>query len=245
MAQKPKARSKTKLSRRSILVAAGSGVAATALLKVSPVVQGKAFDPALIRPPGSLPEEEFLRKCIRCGECMKVCPANAIHPTLFQASLAGIWSPVVIPRVGYCEYNCTLCGQVCPTGAIQELTVEKKQQIHIGTAYVDRSRCLPFAYDTPCIVCEEHCPTSKKAIWLEEVTVTGRDGTEKTLKRPHVDPELCIGCGICEAKCPVNDRAAIIVTSAGETRNPDNQFLLSSSPYGDRRRARRRIGWGQ
>lgn len=232
MARKTKARSKTKLSRRSILTVAGSGVVATALLEVSPVVQGKTYNPALIRPPGSLPEEEFLTKCIRCGECMKVCPTNAIHPTTLQAGLAGIWSPVLIPRVGYCEYNCTLCGQVCPTGAIEELPVEEKQQIHIGTAYVDRSRCLPFVYGTECIVCEEHCPTPTKAIWFEEVTVKDRDGNDKTLKQPHVDPELCNGCGICETKCPINDRAAILVTSAGETRNPDNQFLLSSSPYG-------------
>ena len=232
MTKKRKLRSKTKLSRRSILAAAGSGAAATLLLEVSPVVQGKTYNPALIRPPGSLPEKEFLTKCIRCGECMKVCPTNAIHPTTLQAGLAGIWSPVIFARVGYCEYNCTLCGQVCPTGAIQELSLEEKQAVHIGTAYVVQSRCLPFAYQTECIVCEEHCPTPTKAIWLEEVTVRDREGNEKVVRQPYVDPELCIGCGICETKCPINDPAAIIVTSAGETRNPDNQFLLAASPYG-------------
>jgi len=232
MTKKRRAKSKTGLSRRSFLTAAGAGVAAPLLLKVSPVVQGKTYNPALIRPPGSLAEKDFLTKCVRCGECMKVCPTNAIHPTTLEAGLAGLWSPFLIFAVGYCEYNCTLCGQVCPTGAIEELSVEEKQQVHIGTAYVDRSRCLPFVFDTECIVCEEHCPTPTKAIWFEEVTVRDRDGNEKVLKQPHVDPELCIGCGICETKCPVNDPAAIIVTSGGETRNPDNQFLLSSSPYG-------------
>jgi MauM/NapG family ferredoxin protein len=229
-AKKP--RSKTRISRRAFMTAAGSGVAATVMLNVSPTVQRKAFNPALIRPPGSLAEEDFLNKCIRCGECMKVCPTNALHPTTLEAGLAGIWSPMLVARVGYCEFNCTLCGQVCPTGAIEEQEVEAKQQIHIGTAYLDRNRCLPFANDRSCIVCEEHCPTPKKAIWFQEVTVVDRDGNEQVLKQPHVDPELCIGCGICETKCPINDPAAIIVTSAGETRNPDNQFLLNTSPYG-------------
>lgn len=229
---KGREKSKTALSRRSFLTAAGSGAAATVMLNVSPIAQGKTFNPDLIRPPGSLTENDFLTKCVRCGQCMKVCPTNAIHPTTLEAGLAGIWSPFLVMEVGYCEYNCTLCCQVCPTGAIEELTVEEKQQVHIGTAYIDRSRCLPFVFDTPCIVCEEHCPTPKKAIWFEDVTVRDRDGNEKLLKQPHVDPELCIGCGICVVKCPINDPAAIRVTSGGETRNPANQFLLSTSPYG-------------
>jgi MauM/NapG family ferredoxin protein len=231
--RKKKLRPRTRVSRRAFLTAAGTGAAATMMLNVSPYVQRRTFNPDLIRPPGSLPEEEFLSRCIRCGECMKVCPTNAIHPTTMQAGLAGLWSPVVIPRAGYCEFNCTLCGQVCPTGAIQELTVEEKHVTHIGTAYFDKSRCLPYANDRQCIVCEEHCPTPVKAIWFREVTVLDREGNPKTLKQPQVDPELCIGCGICEEKCPINDPAAIRVTSAGETRNPDNQFLFAvESPYG-------------
>jgi MauM/NapG family ferredoxin protein len=232
MARKRKIRSKQRVSRRAFLTAAGSGVATTMFLNVAPFVQEQTYNPALIRPPGSLGESDFLNKCIRCGECMKVCPTNAIHPTTLEAGLAGIWSPMLVCSVGYCEFNCTLCGQVCPTGAIEELTVEDKQLLHIGTAYVDRSRCLPFAFNRSCIVCEEHCPTPKKAIWFEDVTVTDRDGNHTVLKQPMVDPELCIGCGICEEKCPINDPAAIRVTSAGEARNPGNQFLLTISPYG-------------
>lgn len=231
-ARKRKRLRKTQISRRSFLTAAGTGLAATALFEVSPFVQERTYNPALIRPPGSLTEEEFLTKCIRCGECMKVCPTNAIHPATTEAGLAGLWTPFLDFSIGYCEYNCTLCGQVCPTGAIEELPVEEKKEIHIGTAWVDRTRCLPWVYDTECIVCEEHCPTPKKAIWFQEVTITDREGNEKLLKQPRVDPELCIGCGICEEKCPFNDPAAIRVTSGGETRNPGNQFLLSASPYG-------------
>ena len=217
---------KTAVSRRSFLAAAGSGVAATMLLEVSPIVQGHTYNPWLIRPPGSLGEDDFLWKCIRCGECMKVCPTNAIHPTTSEAGLAGLWTPFLFFATSYCEYNCSLCGQVCPTGAIEELTLEEKKELHIGTAWVDRNRCLPWVYDVECIVCEEHCPTPEKAIWFREVTVVDHNGVEKVLQQPYVDAELCIGCGICEERCPVNDPAAIRVVSGGETRNPDNQFLL-------------------
>jgi formate hydrogenlyase subunit 6/NADH:ubiquinone oxidoreductase subunit I len=131
-----------------------------------------------------------------------------------------------VPRLGYCEYRCTLCGQVCPTGAIKKLTMGEKARTKIGLAMIDKGRCLPWAHGRPCIVCEEVCPTPKKAIWFEDVKVTERDGRKFSLKQPHVDLELCIGCGICETKCPVLGTPAITVTSIGESRSPENQLLL-------------------
>jgi ferredoxin len=157
---------------------------------------------------------------------MKVCTTNGLQPALLEAGLEGLWTPVLVPRIGYCEYNCTLCGQVCPTGAIARLPREEKVRVKIGLASVDRSRCLPWAHGIPCIVCEEVCPTPTKAVWFEEVPGRNREGAEVILKRPHVDLDLCIGCGICEAQCPVLDRPAIFVTSTGESRNPDNGLLL-------------------
>ena len=134
----------------------------------------------VIRPPGRRsPSSEFLERCIRCAECMKVCPNNALHPALFEAGIEGMWTPILIARIGYCEHSCVLCGQVCPTGAIQKITEEQKlgmgqKPISIGTAFYDQGRCLPWAMSTPCIVCEEFCPTSPKAIWVEEVDVPER-----------------------------------------------------------------------
>lgn len=220
------------LGRRRVMASAASGVAAVALLRTSPVFKPGREKALLIRPPGALAEEKFLEKCVKCGECMKVCTTGGLQPTLLEAGLEGIWSPVLVPRIGYCEYHCTLCGQVCPTGAIRRLSQEEKARVKIGLAMIDKSRCLPYAHARPCIVCEEVCPTPKKAVWFEKATVTDREGTPVEVKQPRVDLDLCIGCGICEAKCPVLDRPAIYVTSIGESRSETNQLLLSGSgPY--------------
>jgi ferredoxin len=214
------------LGKRRVIGSMIAGLIAVPLLRISPLKKAGAAEPRLIRPPGSLDEKAFLQRCIKCGECMKVCITGGLQPTLLEADLEGIWSPVLVPRIGYCEYRCTLCGQVCPTGAIRKLSVEEKASIRIGLAMIDKGRCLPFAHSTPCIVCEEVCPTPKKAIWFEEVRVRNRNDKTVTVKQPRVDLELCIGCGICETKCPVLGLPAITVTSIGESRSKDNQLLL-------------------
>jgi ferredoxin len=214
------------LGKRRIVGSILAGLVAVPLLKVSPAGKTTHRDPKLIRPPGALDERLFLNRCVKCGECMKVCITNGLQPTLLEAGLEGIWSPVLVPRIGYCEYRCTLCGQVCPTGAIKKLILEEKASVKIGLAMIDKGRCLPYAHATPCIVCEEVCPTPKKAIWYEKVMAKTRDGKEQVLKQPRVDLELCIGCGICETKCPVLGQPAIYVINVGESRSKDNQILL-------------------
>lgn len=185
-------------------------------------------DPRLIRPPGSLPEKEFLELCQRCGLCMKACPTNVINPTLGEAGVAGFWTPRLIMTQGYCDYTCTLCGCVCPTGAIQEITVDEKikQPIKIGSAYIDRGRCLPWSGNAPCIVCQEVCPTSPKAVYLKADVVATSDQKSLNVHLPFVDLKRCVGCGICENKCPVRGLPAIRTISAGESRSLSNQILL-------------------
>jgi ferredoxin len=111
---------------------------------------------------------------------MKVCPTNALHPVTLEAGAEGLWTPVLVPRIGYCEYSCTLCGQVCPTGAIRTLDVQTKIATVIGTAFFDLNRCLPYAFSRTCIVCEEHCPTSPKAIYLVPAPRTTREDAIET-----------------------------------------------------------------
>lgn len=208
-----------------------SGLASGALLPVLSRADGRlvsASDPKLIRPPGALNEIDFLAVCSRCGLCMKACPTNAIQPAFGEAGWSGFWTPVVVPKVGYCELACTLCSQICPTGALRPIDSEEKKHtpIRIGSAAVDRGRCLPWSGNGPCIVCEEVCPMSPKAIVFETIDIQDADGSRMSLKLPKVLLKHCVGCGICENKCPVSGMAAIRVIAAGETRNPLHRLLL-------------------
>ncbi len=220
------------INRRRLIETAISGVILFPMMRSS-VNSSLTPQSNVIRPPGSINEEDFLRRCIKCGECMQICPTNVLQPAMFEAGFEGLWSPVLKNKIGYCEHSCILCSQVCPTGAIVPLTIEEKtgrepfkKPVTIGTAFYDRGRCLPWAMNIECIVCEEVCPTSPKAIWFKTVEIKLRDGTSKRIKLPHLEPKLCIGCGICENKCPVRDYAAIRVTSVGETRSKNNRMIL-------------------
>lgn len=187
------------LKRRDFLVSAGASLAAApAVLVTDGRVQRDLF---LIRPPGAQEESEFLARCLRCGECIRVCLTQGLAPVHFEAGLTGLWTPRLVPRKGYCEYLCTLCTQVCPTDAIRPLTESEKKIEFIGLAIIDRTRCLPWVENEDCNVCEEMCPTSPKAI---ELRGRGR-------LKPHVIPDECVGCGICEYACPVEGDAAIVV----------------------------------
>ena len=224
------------LGRRRTITGLAAGAVAVPLMRAN-TGMGKSRHERLLRPPGALDEPDFLSRCIRCGECMKVCPNNALHPTLEEAGLEGLWSPTLVPRIGYCEPSCVLCSEVCPTGAIWQITPREKgwvvgvgatsQPIRLGTAFYDRGRCLPWAMATECIVCEEWCPVSPKAIYVEEAQVVDSAGKTKTLKQPRVDPSRCVGCGACEFACPLQEHPAVYVTSIGESRSPSSQILLT------------------
>jgi polyferredoxin len=197
------------ISRRAFGGLVASGLLLPAFLQVR--AEGKTPDSFLIRPPGSLKEKAFLNRCVRCGECMKVCINNALHPTLAESGLEGFFSPRLIPQIGYCEFNCTLCGQVCPTGAIRRLDLKTKQQTVIGQAAFDRNHCLPLSKGIPCIVCEEHCPTPDKAIKFREILMMNPENREVRIKQPYVIDRLCIGCGICENRCPLEGKKGVVV----------------------------------
>ncbi len=211
--------------RRRWLLTSGLGAVLSVPL-IGSGVHRKIPNPVLIRPPGALEEKDFVKRCVKCGECMKVCLTNGLQPALHEAGLEGLWTPILVPRLGYCEYNCNLCSQVCPTGAIRTIEIEEKKETHIGLAFFDKNRCIPYALGRNCIVCEEHCPVPEKAIKFVEEDAVGEDGSRFILKKPVVEPDLCIGCGICENKCPVVDMPAIRVTSINESRSEHNQLFL-------------------
>jgi len=223
----PKMNRRPDMGRRAVLTGLAAGVSLPLLTGLDSQAH-HVSDPRLIRPPGALPEKDFLRLCQRCGLCMKVCPTNAINPTLGEAGWAGFWTPHLIMTQGYCEYTCTLCGSVCPTGAIAEISAREKidRPIRIGAAYVDRGRCLPWSGNGPCIVCQEVCPTSPKAVYLNKEAVPAKDKATWLVDVPRVDLKRCVGCGICETKCPVRGKPAISVIAAGESRSIENQILL-------------------
>ncbi|MGD9175121.1 MAG: 4Fe-4S binding protein [Desulfobacterales bacterium] len=163
------------LSRREFLTATVSGAATIPLMRIAGN-PGPNWNARLVRPPGSLPEDQFLSRCIKCGQCMRICPTNVIHPAGLTAGLEGVWTPVLNFRIGTsgCQHNCIACGNLCPTAAIRPISLAERQgldryaeqgPLKIGTAFIDRGRCLPWAMDRPCIVCQENCPVSPKAIF--------------------------------------------------------------------------------
>ncbi len=222
------------VGRRQILLAGLAGLITLPMVRRSGLVT-KNFQRQAMRPPGSVGEDEFLRRCIKCDQCIRVCPTNVLQPALFETGAEGLWTPIMISKMGWCELNCTLCSQVCPTGAIREISIEEKLgigpfestgPIKTGTAFYNRGRCLPWAMDTPCVVCEEVCPVSPKAIFTRIHKDTDRFGNPIELKLPFIDPVKCIGCGICEHECPVKDDPAVYCTAIGETRSEDRSLLL-------------------
>ncbi|MGC8906122.1 MAG: 4Fe-4S binding protein [Desulfomonilaceae bacterium] len=228
-ASDPKVEPVFDLSRRGILWSFFSGLFAAGLLRTNIAQQRSGSrerplrDSELIRPPGALPEADFLARCVRCGECMKACPTNTLQPLWLQAGLEGIFSPVMVPRLAACGINCNVCGQVCPTGAIRSLSLVEKNYAKVGTAWIERRHCLVWEQDKKCLVCDEVCPYN---------AVSFRPVPERKNAAPFVIAHRCTGCGWCESKCPVEGAAAIRVSVIGEVRLSEGSYVEKAKEYG-------------
>ena len=202
--------------RRQVLAALGAGVGLGLLGAASSHAGPRPAH--LIRPPGALPEDEFLSRCTRCLACVEACPTDGLQPVGIEAGWGGLWSPVLRPTVGGCEEPCFNCTQVCPTGAIRKLTHEEKSFAKIGTARIFRERCLAWEQLKPCLVCDEVCPYDA----VDFLTITDHLGTQR---RPVVRVEKCVGCGLCEHECPVREPRAIVVEHYGEERLREGSYI--------------------
>jgi polyferredoxin len=204
--------SQINLTKRWFFFSAGASALAVLSHRIDPV--SKIASGRLIRPPGSLPENLFLKLCIRCGQCMKVCPTNTLQPCFFESGIEGIWSPRLFARLAGCDQTCNLCGTVCPTDAIRSLSLEEKKHAKIGTAFIDRDRCLVWEQDRLCFICDEQCP-------YNAIVYRWKDG----FRRPFVIDNKCNGCGFCEQACPLQGESAIQVTAQNEIRLESGSYV--------------------
>ncbi|GAB4222702.1 MAG: 4Fe-4S binding protein [Spirochaetales bacterium] len=165
-------------------------------------------------PPGSLGTERFTSLCISCHLCVSHCPTGVLSPSLFEYGARGLFQPVMDYERGFCEYECTRCGEVCPTGAILPLSVGEKKTVQIGRVLFEQERCVVVTRGTICGACAEVCPTHAVGM------VPYRDG----LDIPSTDNALCVGCGSCEHACPVPQKAIYVegqaVHGKAEVREP-------------------------
>ena len=194
----------------------GGAILLTGLHAVYPESgEGRLLPPGLLRPPGALPEKELLARCVRCGECVAACPTNTLQPLWLQAGFVGLFSPALTPRRGFCDPRCRRCSQVCPTGAIREVSAAERLWVKTGTAVIARQRCLAWEQHKSCMVCDEVCP-------YDAVQFKNEPGNPFAV--PHVDMDRCAGCGYCEYHCPVQHQAAIVVQPMGELRLAAGSF---------------------
>ena len=215
-------------SRRAFLWSAGAGAVfaavqlsgAHSLLRAE--ARGVIWPAGCIRPPGALPEPDFLGRCIRCGQCMKVCPTNGLQPSWLSAGPEGVFSPVLAARRGPCEPDCNACGAVCPTGAIRSLALAEKQWAKMGTAVVLRDSCLAWAENRRCVVCEEVCPYGA-------IACVQAPGAKVAV--PVVKAASCYGCGYCEQFCPVRV-SAIVVQPLNVLRLADGSYRETGRSIG-------------
>ncbi len=205
--------SKVDFSRRGFIysIAGGLGIGLLATKTPFAIQQGKF---QLIRAPGSIPEDEFLKTCIRCGECMKSCLTNTLQPCLWESGFSGLWTPKMDLRLAPCDQNCNICGKVCPTQAIRSLSLEEKTHAKVGTAVLRKEMCLVWAQNKLCLICDEICPYN--AIVFRPV---------EGYRRPVVIASKCNGCGYCEQRCPVKGESAIVVVPDGEIRLKEGSYL--------------------
>lgn len=153
-----------------------------------------------VTPPGSLSIERFHKNCTACHLCISSCPTRVLQPSLTEYGWDGLFQPFMDYKASFCNYECTVCGEICPTGAILQLETEQKKRTQLGKAKFIKENCVVYTNETACGACSEHCPT--KAV--DMVFYKGK------LTIPEVTDKICIGCGACEHSCPTNPKSIYV-----------------------------------
>jgi len=180
------------LSRRAFVGASAAGVGAALALPRA------GAGPAIVRPPGSVREDDFLALCVRCGSCMNACPTSLLQPVGLEGGALHFWTPRAATTQAGCDPSCSNCGQVCPTGAIRALPLAEKRCARMGLAVVDRQACLPHAGVKACQLCADVC----RDIGYDAIAMNaGEPDAGAAFEAPAVDGSKCVGCGYCEASC--------------------------------------------
>lgn len=188
--------------RRTLMGIAALGVSAA----VGVAVRKPPSRAKLLRPPNAVPETDFRALCLRCGQCIAVCPARIIRPDTGGdgTGWTSWWTPRLDFSDDFCRPDCVRCSGVCPSGALRPIAdPAAKIDIRIGLAQVRHSICW-LADGRECAICRSVCPYDAIAVQS--------DGFES---RVVVGTERCTGCGACEAECPVEPERAIVVKARG------------------------------
>lgn len=188
---KKKTEKKVSQTRRELL--AGLALGAPLAMLFRNVARASEQDRPVL-PPGAKDLDNYAATCIRCYACIKACPTGVL-----TVRKKGGVAELCIPEMdflrvdgAFCEQYCNACSQVCPSGAIQTMTMEEKQQCKVATASIIREACLSWEDRQECVACDEFC--GYNSIEMR----TGRDGIPK----PVVNPKKCRGCGACQNICP-------------------------------------------
>jgi len=199
--------------RRSLLAGAifvSAGLASTPVLAGSRKGGGKQCRSPQdvnkiypVSPPGSESIEAFNDACTACHLCVSACPTHVIKPSFLEYGISGIMQPRMDYHANYCNFDCLVCSEVCPTGALRPISLEDKHVLQLGKVKFIKHNCIVFIDGTDCGACSEHCPT-------KAVNMRPYKKNKKTLFLPIVNPNICVGCGACEYACPTDPKSIYV-----------------------------------
>jgi ferredoxin len=197
----------TDFQRRDIVIKSLLFLAGTTSVSKKRIISTKESTVKVVRttpvaPPGAASIDHFTRRCTACSLCVSACPTQVIAPSLFEYGVAGIMQPRMNYLASFCNFECTACTEICPSGALLPLAKEQKKLTQLGAAKFVKENCIVETEGTECGACSEHCPT--KAVNMVPYK-------NKKLFIPEVKEQYCIGCGACEFACPTKPYKAIFV----------------------------------